>query len=108
MDNTLIKIGQHIRHYRIEKKLTQQELAEMSDLSLPFMNQVENGHRNISLKTLIKILDSLEVSLGEFFQPFSDKKDSDLIQELILTIHKSGSSEQLTKLFIEFAKLSER
>lgn len=50
-----MKIGELVREYRLSKKLTQQELAEKSDLSLPFINLIENNRRNLSVDALLKI-----------------------------------------------------
>lgn len=72
-----ISIGSQIKSYRQKLKLTQQELAERSELSLPFINLVENDKRNLSVETLLKILSSLEISPSEFF--FLFLKNSTLI-----------------------------
>jgi len=61
-------IGLRIRELRTDKKLTQEELAWKSDVDRTFMNHVEKGKRNISIKSLEKIvLDGLEMSLKQFF-----------------------------------------
>lgn len=52
-------IGKLVREYRLKKNLTQQELAELSDLSLPFINLVENNRRNLSVDTLLRILQAM-------------------------------------------------
>ena len=62
-----MKIGELVREYRLSKKLTQQELAEKSDLSLPFINLIENNRRNLSVDTLLKILSAMEIDPSDFF-----------------------------------------
>ncbi|MDU2538981.1 MAG: helix-turn-helix transcriptional regulator, partial [Streptococcus mitis] len=67
MDDILENISNQIRDLRASKKITQQELAEKTNLSVPYISQIENNHRNISLETFVKIVDALEVSLSDFF-----------------------------------------
>ena len=62
-----MKIGELVREYRLSKKLTQQELAEKSDLSLPFINLIENNRRNLSVDTLLKILSAMDIDPSDFF-----------------------------------------
>ena len=60
-------IGKLVREYRLKKNLTQQELAELSDLSLPFINLVENNRRNLSVDTLLRILQANQVIFLNLF-----------------------------------------
>lgn len=61
------RIASRIRELREQKELTQEELAWNSEINRTFMNDVENGRRNISIETLEKILNGLEISFPEFF-----------------------------------------
>ena len=55
-------IGKSIRSYRIKRKLRQEDLAEMTDLSVTYIGMVERGEKIPALETFIKILNALEVS----------------------------------------------
>ncbi len=56
----LYEIGQKIRSLREEKKLTQEELANISGISRVTLGKVEKGEMgNTSVKALDLILDSL-------------------------------------------------
>lgn len=55
-------IGKHIRKYRLEKKLKQEDLAELSGLSANYIGMVERGQKIPSLESFINILNSLGVS----------------------------------------------
>ncbi len=62
------KIGKRIKQLREEKKLTQEALAWRADVDRTYMNHVENAKRNVTLKSLEKIIiHGLECSLTEFF-----------------------------------------
>ena len=55
-------IGKNIRSYRIKRKFRQEDLAEMTDLSVTYIGMVERGEKIPALETFIKILNALEVS----------------------------------------------
>ena len=54
-------LGKNIAFYRQQKKLSQEKLAEIVDLSREYITRVENGQKSISLKKLFAIADALEV-----------------------------------------------
>lgn len=54
-------LGENIAKYRQQKKLSQEKLAELVDLSREYITRVERGQKNISLKKLFAIADALEV-----------------------------------------------
>ena len=71
------KIAARIKEIRTAKNLTQEAVAWRSDINRIYMNYVENGKRNITLKSLEKIVvQGLETSLQDFFNHnlFNGKK----------------------------------
>ncbi|MES5954571.1 helix-turn-helix transcriptional regulator [Bacillus fungorum] len=62
MSNFLKLVGENIRFLRKKRGLTQEELAERINLQQAYIGGVERGERNISMLTLQKIADGLEVS----------------------------------------------
>lgn len=58
----LNSIGKNIRKYRTAKKMTQEKLAEMVDVSLNYMGQIERSEKTPSFETFIAIANALEVS----------------------------------------------
>ena len=101
-----MKIGELVREYRLSKKLTQQELAEKSDLSLPFINLIENNRRNLSVDTLLKILSAMDIDPSDFFRPLSETSDDDL-QLLIEKIQLNKNRTEIIDLFLKFLNLNE-
>jgi ribosome-binding protein aMBF1 (putative translation factor) len=61
-------LGERIRTRRKTLGLSQEALADQSDLHWTFVGQVERGRRNISLHNLLKIAAGLEVDAGELVQ----------------------------------------
>ena len=101
-----MKIGELVREYRLSKKLTQQELAEKSDLSLPFINLIENNRRNLSVDTLLKILSAMDIDPSDFFRPLSETSDDNL-QLLIEKIQLNKNRTEIIDLFLNILKLNE-
>lgn len=64
----LLDIAQVIRKVRISQGLTVEQLAQRSGFSKGFISQVENFRQTPSLKSLIKISESLGVPLSTFFE----------------------------------------
>ena len=64
MDTEVVlkNLDQNIRELRKNKKMTIDELAEKSSLSGKYLQGVEVGNRNISIKNLNKICKALETS----------------------------------------------
>lgn len=56
-------LGKRIKHAREEKKLTQEKLAELIGVSTVYISHLEIGSKTPSLETLIKISNTLEVSI---------------------------------------------
>ena len=102
-----MKIGELVREYRLSKKLTQQELAEKSDLSLPFINLIENNRRNLSVDTLLKILSAMDIDPSDFFRPLSETSDNNL-QLLIEKIQLNNNRTEIIELFLNILKFNEK
>lgn len=105
MTNRILKeFGLRIREIRVMRNMTQQELADKCDLSLPFINLIENNKRMVSLETLIKLLSALDVSLSDFFKEYSveNKELSKLIELLQYSENKEEYIAMFTKI-LEYA-----
>lgn len=60
----MIKFNIVMRDKRIEKGLTQQEVADSVGISRNFLSDIENGRYNPSFKTAIKLANFLEMDLN--------------------------------------------
>jgi len=69
-------IGEKIRRLRMELQLTQEELADRTELTKGYISQVERDLASPSIATLVDILGALGTTLGEFF---SDEKADDKV-----------------------------
>ena len=57
--------GRKVREARITQGLSQEGLAELSELHRTYIGSVERGERNITLLNAEKIADALGVTLAE-------------------------------------------
>jgi DNA-binding XRE family transcriptional regulator len=62
------KFGKRVRYLRRDRDMTQEQLAELADLSVNFISQIERGYSSPSLETIIKFANALEVDVGELFK----------------------------------------
>jgi transcriptional regulator with XRE-family HTH domain len=60
-----IKVGKRIQQIRIEKKLSQQDLAAKCNFEKSNMSRLEAGRINPTLSTLEKVANALKVTLAE-------------------------------------------
>lgn len=56
------QIGKRIRHIRKINKITQEQLAEMIDVSVPYISNIENGKVNVGAEVIIRLAQALQVS----------------------------------------------
>jgi transcriptional regulator with XRE-family HTH domain len=59
--NPLLQFGTRVRELRTERKLSQEDLAEVADLHRNYISQIECGRRNVSLLNILKIARALGV-----------------------------------------------
>lgn len=61
-------VGKRIRELRGEQGLSQEKLALRTELDRTYIAGVEQGKRNLSIKSLEKIIIALNISFEEFFK----------------------------------------
>lgn len=67
-------IGQRLHNLRVQKQLTQEELAERTDLSKGYISQLEHNQSSPSMETFFAILAVLGSSPAAFFAPESPSR----------------------------------
>ena len=107
MSKLSIAIGQRIRNYRINQKLSQEMLAEKCGLHPTYIGQIERGEKNATIESVDKISSALSVPLSTLFENISDIKSekinypaqayeivqssSETVQEKLIIILKTAS-----------------
>lgn len=80
-----MELGIKIKRLRLQKNLTQEELADRCELTKGYISQLENELTSPSLTTLEDILIALGTNLADFFKDEKDEKvvftDSEYIEK---------------------------
>jgi CheY-like chemotaxis protein/predicted XRE-type DNA-binding protein len=63
--------GSSVRSWRKQLGLSQEELAERSDLHRTYISDVERGARNLSLESMTRLARALEIPVAALFPPES-------------------------------------
>ncbi len=63
MENTVKKFGKKVREIRLEKKMSQGDVAKILGVHRTYISGIERGMRNPSLVTLEKIAKALKVNI---------------------------------------------
>lgn len=69
-----MKIGEKIKSLRIQNSLTQEELADRSELTKGFISQLERDLTSPSIATLVDILEGLGTNVKDFFSEKIEEK----------------------------------
>lgn len=100
----LIKIiCANIRDVRKSKGLTQEELAEKCDLHTSYLAGVERGERNITIQTLEKIAQGLEISPVDLLKVEQLNIDDQYFNkqgklQLLMNIANEFSEEEINRI----------
>jgi len=62
-----IRIGRRIRDLRLKQGMTQSILADQAEITREHLSELENGNKEIGVRTLERITTALGVSLKVFF-----------------------------------------
>lgn len=56
-------LGKRIKEIRGQRMLSQEELAELADVTAQYISYIETGRKKVSLQVLVNIADGLSVSV---------------------------------------------
>ncbi len=95
-------VGRKIRQLRRQRKLTQVELAEKIGIHQSDLSRMEQGEYKVGLDTLLKILGTFDLSIGEFFD---EANRTQTLFEKMKTLSPAAQKE--VESFIEFKRAQE-
>lgn len=76
------ELGKKIKRMRINRKLTQEKLAELADISQRALSSIEAGDNFVTAETLDKLLLALNTTTEELFSINHLKPKTDLREEI--------------------------
>ena len=95
-----MKIGAKVKELRVQKGLTQEELADRTELSKGFISQLERDLTSPSIATLMDILQALGTDLKDFFNEEPEEQiewiipnaQKNIMEPIRLTLAPGGST----------------
>ena len=94
-----IAMGIRIKEKRVEKKLTQEKLSELIDVSPSYISGIERGRSISSLSTIVKIANSLDTNLDYLIRGANSSNANSTFVELLNSIPLKNHN-----LFIDLCK----
>lgn len=76
-------IGQRIRKYRKARGLSQEELAERTEISTTHMSHIETGNTKLSLPVFVDLASALEVRTDELLYDESPAERGAALESII-------------------------
>lgn len=101
----MINIGQKVKQLRKDRKITQEELAEKSNLSINYISRIENKNDlHISISVLIQLADAFHISVADLVQDTNNFESNPDIEQLNYRLAElpAEKASQLSRLFIQF------
>ncbi len=71
IDSSIAKI---LREVREQKGISQEALSFEAGLHRTYISQLERGLKAVTVKTLLKITDALEIEIDEFIKQVNDDR----------------------------------
>lgn len=96
-------LGKRIREERKKSNLTQEQLAELINVSTTYVGFIERGERSITLDKLISIATALGISVDYLLRD-SVTVNSSAQEKLLLKLFSSANSQQ-KDFILEMTKL---
>lgn len=102
-------ISQKVKYFRTHNKMSQEELSEQAGLGLKYINQLENQNVNLTIHSLEKVIDALEMTPEEFFnfdslESTSDKSDNLSLKRISMKI-KQLPIDKREKMLVIFESI---
>ena len=90
----MIAIGSKIKEARERAHLTQEELAEIVDISPTHMSVIERGVKTPKLDTFVRIVKALNLSSDALLQDSVEHADESIVAEISVRLGRLSEKEQ--------------
>ena len=98
------EFGEKIKRMRKNRNLTQEQLAEMIDISPRNLSGIEVGANFIKAETLEKILNALDTSMEDLFSNVEIKNNKELLADIIKDLKKVENNDKKLKRIYKMVK----
>ena len=96
------EVGKRIRTERQKQNLTQEKLAEMANISDSFMGHIERGGRTLSIETLAKLANVLNLSIEYIVCGAFNYQPAMLPSEILDALNRMSNNQR--KVFLNMMK----
>lgn len=96
--------GERVKRLRKKRNFTQEQLAEMIDISPRNLSRIEVGNCFVKADTLEKLLISLDVSMEELFANDHIKSNSELIDGINFYINTAKDDRKMLERIYKILK----
>jgi len=103
MDNRNIEVGQRITDLRKQRAYTREKLAELADISVQFLADIEKGRKSMTVNTLRKIAATLNVTTDYIVNGTLPATGDDSLS-MILASMPEGVRKYAEKLLIVYSE----
>jgi len=95
-NNFSFDLGERLKEIRHSRAMSQEQVALEANITSAYLGQVERGTKNITVITLEKVCNALNISLSDFFSPAKEHDTSiDKVSNQILhQLHNKPESEK--------------
>lgn len=94
------RIGQKLKELRISKNLTQEYIANMADVNVSHISNIENNRVKISLPTLVHVCNALDTTVDYILADEYNHPSSVIEQEILNELHSCTPEVQIQILKI--------
>lgn len=99
-------LGKQIQRIRRKRKLSQEKLAEKIGIATNSLSNIETGNSFMTVYTLEKIINTLEISPKELFDfPEYADNSTDMVQFIIETLETIKKDKEKLSLLYYFTKI---
>lgn len=100
MSNIAKIVGKRLRNYRLQQKLSQECLSELSGCHPTYIGQLERGEKNATLESIERISSSLNIPLSQLLEKIEDyNNDTSNYPLLCYEILADMSSQEQMKIY---------
>ena len=92
-----VTVGLRIQGKRLEKKMTQQQLAERTDYSEVYIGYIEQGKRKLTVESMIRIADALECSVEDLL---NYKKPANALPDNVETLVEGCNGKEKAAIML--------
>lgn len=105
METLKTKLGQRIKYLRKSKNITQEKLAEITNMDITSLSKIETGKNYPQPETVEKIANALNVEISQIFSFKKILSKDDYINAIKKNIEFIAENEEKLQILYKFSEL---